>query len=157
IFDFTSADLQSTDTITGGATGSFVDVMRLTAAGTIVASQFANVTNIEELLLPSAGNSVVTLTNGLVAGTSIGYFAVGDGPGDDTVDASAISNSIPIAFFSNGGSDTFQGGNGNDAIFFAAADLPSATIVGGAGFDNLYLTTAGTVAAAAFANVTGIE
>jgi hypothetical protein len=27
-FDFTSADLQSTDTITSGATGSFIDVLR---------------------------------------------------------------------------------------------------------------------------------
>jgi hypothetical protein len=38
-FDFTSADLQSTDTITGGATGSFIETLRITAAGTIVAGR----------------------------------------------------------------------------------------------------------------------
>src|SRR6267154_1709326 len=77
-FDFTSATLQSTDVITGGATGSFIDVMRMTAAGTIAASQFAGVTNIEELDLANAGPNTVTLANGLVAGSSNGYFVVQD-------------------------------------------------------------------------------
>lgn len=157
IFDFASSNLQSTDTITGGATGSFIDILRVTAAGTIAASQFAGVTNVEELLLSSGGNDV-TLTNGVIAGSSIGYFAVVDGAGNDTVDASGVTNNVAVAFFASSGSDTFKGGNGNDAFAFNPANLTSAdTVQGGAGVDNLYLNAAGTLAAGAFTNVTGIE
>src|SRR3954463_9657057 len=85
-FQLDPSTLQSTDTVTGGATGSFVDLIIVTAGGTILASQFTGVSNIEQLYLSSAGNNV-TLTNGLVAGSSLGYFAVADGGGDDTVDA----------------------------------------------------------------------
>src|ERR1700712_1664988 len=80
-FFFVPADLQPTDTITGGATGGFVDVLAVTAGGTITASQFAGVTNVEELDLSASGNSVA-LTNGLVAGSSTGQFTVLDGGGD---------------------------------------------------------------------------
>src|SRR6266481_2553526 len=74
-FFFVPVNLQPTDTITGGATGGFIDVLSVTAGGTITAGQFAGVTNVEELDLSAAGNSV-TLTNGLVAGTSNGNFSV---------------------------------------------------------------------------------
>src|SRR5262249_61699919 len=84
-FQFTASTLQSTDTVTGGATGSFIDILSLTAAGTIAASQFAGVTNIEQLNLPDGTNSV-TLTNGLVAGSRLpsGFFVVIGGNGGDT-------------------------------------------------------------------------
>src|SRR3954469_22049086 len=62
-FFFTPSTLQSTDAVTGAATGGFIDVLSVTAGGTIAASQFAGVTNVEELDLAAAGNSV-TLTNG---------------------------------------------------------------------------------------------
>jgi hypothetical protein len=127
LFDFTSATLQSTDTITGGATGGFSDVMRMTPAGTIDASQFSGVTNMEELRL-STGTHNVTLANGLVANSSNGYFAVRDGTGDDTVDGSAITNTS-IAFFGNGGGDdTFKGGNSDDNFLFGVASLTSARL-----------------------------
>ena len=48
-FFFVPANLQPTDTITGGATGGFVDILSVTAGGTITAGQFAGVTNVEEL------------------------------------------------------------------------------------------------------------
>src|SRR5205823_9699917 len=111
---------------------------------------------LEGLVLANGTNNV-TLTNGLTAGTSVGYFAVTGGAGNDTVDASAVSNSIPVYFFSQGGSDTFNGGNGGDAAVFAAADVAAATIAGGAGLDTLVLNTAGTVAAADFTNVSHID
>src|SRR3954452_2434027 len=110
---FTPTTLQSTDTITGGATGSFFDILTLTAGGTIVAGQFAGVTNFELLNLANAGNSVA-LTNGLVGGSSNGIFSVIGGSGDDTVDASGVTNSMRIAFYAGAGSDHFIGGNGND-------------------------------------------
>jgi VCBS repeat-containing protein len=155
-FQFTPSTLQSTDTVTGGAAGSFLDILVATAGGTISSAQFQGVTLVEQLNLSSGGNNV-TLNNGLVAGTSVGYFAVVDGGGNDTVDASTISTK-PIVFFAGAGSDTFKGGGGNDAVFIAPTDLTSADIFqGGPGADNLYLNAAGTVSASAFANVTQFE
>ena len=156
VFQFTPSTLQGTDTITGGAAGGFFDVMVAQAAGTIGAAQFAGVTNIEQLFLSSGGNNV-TLTNGLVAGTSFGFFAVIDGGGNDVIDASAIT-ATPIVYYAGAGADTFIGGQGNDAVFFAPADLSSAdTIQGGAGIDAISFNAAGTVTASAFTNVTGFE
>ncbi|HEV7880896.1 beta strand repeat-containing protein, partial [Bradyrhizobium sp.] len=155
-FNFTPATLQSTDTVTGGATAGFLDILIATAGGTISASQFSGVTQIEQLNLSGFGNDV-TLTNGLVAGSTNSYFAVVGGAGNDVVDASAITVK-PIVFFGGAGSDTFKGGTGNDAFFIAAADLTSADILQGAtGSDTLYLTTAGTLGASAFAGVTSLE
>src|SRR5262245_31788363 len=76
-FQFTSTTLQSTDTVTGGATGVFIDILSLTAPGTVTATQFAGVTDVEQLTLPDGTNSV-TLTNGMVAGSSLasGFFLV---------------------------------------------------------------------------------
>src|ERR1041385_3115162 len=88
-FFFTPATLQGTDTITGGSGPTFSDRMILTAGGTVTASQFAGVTNIEILALSSVGNNV-TLTNGLVAGTSTGQFVVFGSGNNDAVDASGI-------------------------------------------------------------------
>lgn len=154
-FQLTPATLQSTDTIVGAAAGGFIDLVVVTAPGAISASQFSGVSNIEELNLSSGGGSV-TLTNGMVAGTSIGYFAIADGASSDTVDASAIT-ATPIVFLSHGG-DNFSGGHGNDALVIASADLTSAeTFQAGAGIDNLYLTTSGALSASAFANISGLE
>jgi VCBS repeat-containing protein len=155
-FHFTPSTLQSTDTVTGGATGSFLDILVATAGGTIASSQFAGVTLVEQLNLSGAGNNV-TLSNGLVAGSNIGYFAVVDGGGSDNVDASAITTRA-IVFFAGAGSDVFKGGGGNDAVFIAPADLSSADILqGGTGSDNLFLNAAGAVSASALSNVTGFE
>ena len=87
IFQLTPATLQATDTVTGGAASPFVDNLEVTAAGTLAAAQFQGVTGVEQLILSSAGNDV-TLTNGLVAGTSTGNFRVEGGAGNDIVDAS---------------------------------------------------------------------
>jgi len=155
-FQFTPSTLQSTDTVTGGATGSFLDILVATAGGTISSSQFQGVTLVEQLNLASDGNNL-TLTNGLVAGTSVGYFAIVDGGGNDSIDASPITTR-PIVFFAGTGSDAFKGGSGNDAVFIAPTDLSSADFLqGGPGADSLNLTAAGTVSASAFANVTGFE
>src|SRR3954467_5601545 len=76
-FQLDAATLQSTDTVTGGATGSFYDVILVTAAGTITASQFAGVTNMEQLNLSSGGGNI-TLSNGLVAVPTTGFFPILD-------------------------------------------------------------------------------
>ena len=155
-FLFTSATLQSTDTITGGSTGGFIDLLALTSAGTISAAQFAGVTNVEQLDLPIGTNNI-TLTNGLVSGSSLGYFVIADGTGDDTVDGSTITTEA-LHFYASGGNDTYKGGGGGNDYLFAPVDLTSAdTIVGGAGFDVVQLTAGGALAANALANVSNIE
>ena len=87
-FSFTPSTLQSTDTITGGATGGFQDHLVITAAGAFTANQFDGVTNVEHLILSRTGGSTVALKNSIVAGTSFGgTFIVEDGAGNGTVDA----------------------------------------------------------------------
>src|SRR3954453_11731024 len=112
VFQFTPSTLQAADTITGGATGSFFDVLVATALGTITAAQFTQVTNIEQMNLSAGGNNV-TLTNGLVANSSFGYFVVLSGGGTNVVNASAITSEA-IVFYPGAGADTFTGGQGND-------------------------------------------
>jgi len=157
IFQLTPATLQATDTVTGGAASPFVDNLEVTATGTLAAAQFQGVTGVEQLILSSAGNNV-TLTNALVAGTSTGNFRVEGGAGDDTVDASFITNFTPVSFIAGTGNDSFKGGNGRSDSVFAANALTSAdTVVGGSAADFLYFLTAGAVAVDAFANVSAIE
>jgi large repetitive protein len=156
-FFFTASTLQSTDSITGGATGGSIDVLSVTAGGTIAASQFAGVTNVEELDLAAAGNSI-TLTNGLVAGSSTGQFTIVDGGGDDIVDGSAVNNGVGLVFQAGAGNDTLKGGSGNDIFFIAPADLNSNDVfVGGSGVDTIWFTAGGVVPASAFTNASGIE
>src|SRR5215510_4118851 len=59
-------DLTSSDNIEGGTAAGFSDTLVATAGGTISASDFAGVSNVEALVLSSAGNNVVTLSNNLV-------------------------------------------------------------------------------------------
>src|SRR4051794_27138552 len=156
-FFFTASTLQSTDAITGGATGGFIDVLSVTAGGAIAASQFAGVTNVEELDLAAAGNAV-TLTNGLVAGSSTGQFTIVDGGGNDVVDGSAVGNAVALVFQAGVGNDALKGGSGNDIFFIAPADLNSNdTFIGGSGVDTIWLTAAGVVPGSAFNNASAIE
>jgi len=74
--------------------------------------------------------------------------------GTNAVDAGALTT--PVAFLTGSGVDTLAGGSGNDAFVFATSDLTAADSVNGdGGIDNLYLTSAGTITAAALANVSG--
>ena len=152
---FAADDLTAADTVHGG-TG--VDNLIFKTAGTLDASAFTHVSGIETLILAD-GTNHVTLTDGLVSGTSIGYFAAYGGTGDDTIDASAVTSATPIAFLgTGGGDDTFVGGNGADSFLFAAGQLTAGdTVAGGSGADTLWITTAGTTNSADLAGVSGIE
>src|SRR5262249_52594367 len=131
-FKFTPSTLQSTDTISGVVGGSFIDIMQLTSGGTITSSQFAGVTQIEELDLQAA--STVTLTNRLVAGTALpgGFFDVIGSSGNDIVDGSGITNGVHLSLQGGGGTDTLSGGTADDILDGGAGND---TLIGGAGND----------------------
>jgi hypothetical protein len=160
LFLATPSTLGFSDTITGTQSSTFYDVLALTAGGTLTPAQFSGVTGIEILALSGAGNSVV-LSNQLVAGTNRDIFAVIGAAGDDTVDASLVTNGQRIAFYAGSGEsgrDSFIGGNGNDYFEFASDQLTGVdTVVGGDGFDVLAFRTGGLISAAALTNVFGIE
>ena len=151
-FNLTPATLQSTDVITGEATGTFEDRFVLTQGGTITAAQLAGVSGMELLLLDAATN--ITLTNGL-AGTGSGLFTIGGSAGGqgDTIDGSQITNGAGFLVFAGDGTDTVTGGNGNDTLI--AHTLPSLfspehdTLSGGDGDDTLYGEAADTLSGGA--------
>ena len=153
IYSFAPTDLTSADTVQGGA----IDILLLNTAGTLAASAFTNVTGIETLSLANGTNNV-TLTDGLVGGSSFGFFVVRDGTGNDTVDGSGVTGTAIAFFGTNGGNETFTGGGGNDSFLFAGGQLTAAdTVAGGGGLDTLWMTTAGTTNTADLAGVSGIE
>jgi Ca2+-binding RTX toxin-like protein len=135
-FFFTSATLQTTDLITGGATGGFMDFLELTTGDTIIAAQLAGVTSIEQLLLPDAGANV-TLPDSLVAASSLRdtlfqrQFDVAGGSGADTVDGSVVSSAV-LVLAGFGGNDVIKGGSADDII---DGGTGIDTMAGGAGND----------------------
>ena len=133
---FAADELTSADTVTGG---SAIDTLYFLTPGEVAATAFANVTNIEGLGLDPGGNTV-TLTDSLVAGSSIGSFRVGGGAGADIVHASAITNATPITFATGSGANNLKGGNGFDV--FLVPDSTFADIDGNDGFDRITATTA---------------
>ena len=152
-FNFTQLTLQPTDTITGGAAGSFIDILALTSVGTITAAQFAGVTNFEQLSLFAPGT--VTLSNGFVANSSRagGRMLIVGSSGNDTIDGSQITNVVGLDVFAQDGDDTVIGGNGDDTlvghtvvnVFAAEHDFLS----GGAGNDTLFGEAADTLSGGA--------
>ena len=136
-FFLTPLTLQATDVVTGGATGAFIDILQVTAAGTIIASQFSGVTTIEEMLLATGGNTV-TLTNGLVAGSSLSgnrFIVTGDA-GQDIVDGSGITNGKVLALSGSGGDDVLLGGSGGDTLDGGPGND---TMAGGTGNDTYFV------------------
>lgn len=160
IYTFTPANLSGAlDTITGGA-GAFTDTINFSAAGTVLASQFAGVTNIEAIRL-LVGNIDLTLPAALAASSQSGVFTIYGSTGPDRVNARDDSSSqlltTPIAFLSNGGADSFRGGYGDDRVVFNGAPLANVSIDGGGGVDTVQLLSNAPVNFADFADVLSFE
>ena len=160
-FYFAMADLTSGDTVNGG-TGTTTDALSFSTAGTLASGAFAHVSHIELINLANGANNV-TLTDALVgsADNANHILSIVGNAGNDVVDASAVTTAANrVYIYAGAGNDTLTGGAGTDSFFFAAGDLSSADIVnGGTGTapDYLRFSTAGTIAAGAFAQVTHIE
>jgi Ca2+-binding RTX toxin-like protein len=151
-FRFLPADLTAADTVDGGA--GTLDLITLEGAGALAANAFANVTNIERIMLHAGGNSL-TLTETTV-GSADGPLAVIGGAGDDVVDASSATTRL--GFTAGTGDDTFTGGAGDDQINIALSALTSADrFDGGAGRDRIGFTGAGVITASMLSGLTSIE
>src|SRR5581483_1058173 len=77
------------------------------------------------------------------------------GSGGNTVSAAAVTGTNRVVLIGGAGVDNFTGGAGNHIFKFAAASLATTdAIKGGAGTDELLMTTAGTINAG---GISGVE
>ncbi len=128
IYFYGDGEFIADETLTGG---SGVDSIVFTAdSQTVADSAFTNKTLIEEIFLANGINSVTLGTN--AAAASAGLMVYG-GIGADTINASALGESVSV--YGGGGHDFLFGSNQNDTI---NGNAGNDTIVGGAGADALY-------------------
>lgn len=159
IFWFAPPNLTSGDTIDGGG-GHSLDRIKFTAPGTVDASAFLHVSNIEALVLANGTNNFV-LPQTLVDSAHGGTLHIGGGTGNDTIDASAVRDPADHIVFQTGrGMDTLTGGISSDTFRFTANELTSADSVNGgtaSALDVIDFITAGTITASDFTHVSHIE
>ena len=150
IFAFTAAALTATDKVAGDG---YSNELEITTAGTVAAG---GVTAVEIYQLANGGANSLTLANANFTGVLGGSITVYGGTGGNTIDGSGLTGTADdLNIYGGAGADVLKGGAGNDIFSFAAANLtPTDTVSGGAGNNELLMTTAGTVAAA---RVTGVE
>lgn len=152
-FAFLIAYLAVTDVVTGGGG---TDTLRFTAGGAIAASRFAGVRGVERIELFSTA-SVLVLDDAMVAsatGARVNVFS----DGADKVNGGALLAGHDVDVTALNGDDWLIGGAGDDTFRFQPRWLTFADKVeGGAGYDSLVVSGAGTTAAAALAGVSGIE
>ncbi|SFS10949.1 calcium-binding protein [Sphingomonas jatrophae] len=155
VLKIAAAELTAADSFAGGS-GSAVDVVEFTTAGTVGAT--SGVTGVERFQLNAGGNSLAVGDATVASATSATLTVLG-GAGNDVVNASAVANAAnKIDVTSGAGNDSLVGGAGNDIFRFAPADLTGAdTVNGGAGSDTLLFTAAGSIAAAQLAGTSNIE
>ena len=148
-FEFSAANLQSTDVVKGGLG---TDRLVMTSAGAVAA---AGVSGVETYSLSDGGASSLLLTNANFAGVSGATITVDGSNGGNTVNASTVTGSNRVILIGGFAANSFTGGAGNDIFQFAAANLTAAdTVQGRSGSDQLRMTSPGTIAAF---GVSGVE
>jgi Ca2+-binding RTX toxin-like protein len=149
------------DNVAGG-TGAAIDKLILTTAATLTAANLtSHMSHVEQLSLAAATNSVA-LSDAVIASTDDNrLLTVFGNSGNDTIDASLVSNVLNrIAVTAGSGNDALSGGAGADLFIFTSADLTSLDQVnGGAGaaLDVLSFSSGGALASDALAQVSHIE
>ncbi len=126
--DILRIEVSNADTITLGD-GAIGNVNFLLSAGnTVLEINVATIAATKAEFQTGDGDDVLTLLS-TPAGLNIGADG---GAGNDTIDASALTQSVVLV--GSGGSDKLWGGSGNDALFGGAGDDQ---LHGGAGDDRL--------------------
>ena len=153
MFVFTPADIQAADRVNGGSQGTLV----LQGTGTIAAASLVGFSNFGSLRFDNGGISITA--NGSVPFALRPVLVFGSA-GNDTLDFSATTGSLALTVIrTGGGDDRFVTNNNNDQFIMDADDLTGADYIsaGAATNDTLTFETAGTVTAADFAQVYGID
>jgi Ca2+-binding RTX toxin-like protein len=153
VFVYAIGDLDAGDSV-NGAGGT--DTLQLSGTGARGAAQLAGLRSIETITLLNGGISLTV--NDVVATALGGALTVTGSAGDDTIDYSAVTfANRALNVVAGDGLDTFRGGAASDTFRFQATALNGDTVVGGAGTDIVTFDSAGTITAAALANVAGVE
>ena len=155
LFVFRPGDVQRADTIDGGA-GS--DTLRLEGTGTINAINTAGIRNIENLVFANGG--IVARLSTINPNASTPLTVTGSG-GNDTLDFTGVPVGGRFDVTAGAGNDSFYANASGATFRFAADQLTGSDIVSGsptasARPSTLVFTTAGSIAAEAFARVTGV-
>jgi Ca2+-binding RTX toxin-like protein len=152
IFRFKAADLAG-DTVVGGLG---TDRLVLTTAGALAAGALAKLSGVELIQLAAGGNTLA-FTSSNFTGARSSRISVTGSAGNDSLEGSAVGAGRNFVITAGAGLDTLKGGAGADTFRFRAADLAGDTINGGGGADTLQITTAGTLAAGALAQMSRVE
>jgi len=133
-FIFSAPGLTASDSVAGGA-GS--DLLMLTSSGNLA---IGGVHGIETYQLSSTGANTVTLLAANFTGVTSSKITVNGGSEGNTIRAGGVPATNLVVL---------NGGNGVDVFVFSATSLTVGDVVaGGAGADQLVMTTSGTIAAA---------
>lgn len=158
-FKFASANLTALDTIAGGAGNDTINITD--ASGSIVDSDFTNVTSVE--YITNTSGSALSVTLGALASAAGVTRVTMAGTSDDSVTVGAgFTNNLRVTLGANSSGDTVNATSytgvldvrGANAAYITAAD----TIIGGTGTsDVLTLTADNNGTGAVITNVSKIE
>ena len=153
---FANGQLSSADTVDGG-TG--YDKIAFDNAATVVDSDFAKVTNVENVDFTNGTNSITLEADASRAAGTTGdalRVTTGSGVSTDTINASAFTKNLTTN--TGGGNDSITSGIGADTFEFISNDLTSADYLkGGTGTDAIKILGPAVVDDSDFTQVSGVE
>lgn len=156
VFRFFPGDLAATDTV-AGRLGRVSDTLQLLGAGMVSASQLANVSGIEEVIM-FAGSSIDLTADMLATARNTTITIVGSGGNDGVFGGNITDAAHRLLFTAGAGRDTFLGGAGDDMVSIGAGEITRQdSFSGGGGSDVFQITSAGSLANTALANVFSFE
>jgi hypothetical protein len=164
VFQFHTANIASTDTVSGGGgfdTVQFLDAANITSAGT-----FTGFSGISDIVLADTTGNALTLgaTDSVLAG-GVGHTLTIDASGDiisnATININAAGFTANIDFIAgsqNVENYVITGGTGTNLYEFLNANYISTDhITGGSGLDTIQILNAAAILDASFGNTTGVE